>query len=127
MEKDTNMFRNIYKVNKVERLENNIKDERKSVIKDSAFLGASAIAVGIGALGVSLLGDDLINSFKTEELLTYSTYMKVRFQEAGVGISLASIIGGIVGAFFSIKHLIPDSAILKSDKKQLKLEREKLK
>ena len=70
-------YRNTYVI---ERIERNIERDKKSVAKDTALLGASALAVGVGALGIALLGDDVINAFTSGDALTLGSYMLVRYK-----------------------------------------------
>ena len=113
-------YRNTYLI---ERIERNIEKDKKSVAKDTALLGASALAVGIGALGIALLGDDVINAFTSGDALTLGSYMLVRFQGAGVLISAASVISGIVAAVDNTKNAISSFKKLKDDKNRLEEEK----
>ena len=113
-------YRNTYLI---ERIERNIEKDKKSVAKDTALLGASALAVGIGALGIALLGDDVINAFTSGDALTLGSYMLVRFQGAGVVISAASVISGIVAAVDNTKNAISSFKKLKDDKNRLEEEK----
>lgn len=116
MEKNKS-YRKAYLIKQIER---NIEINKKSFVKDTALLGASALAVGIGALGIVLLGDDLINSFKSGDSLTLGSYMLVRFQGAGVSISITSVLGGIVGIVKNSKNVISSFKNLTSNKDALK-------
>lgn len=116
MEKNKS-YRKAYLIKQIER---NIEINKKSFVKDTASLGASALAVGIGALGIVLLGDDLINSFKSGDSLTLGSYMLVRFQGAGVSISITSVLGGIVGIVKNSKNVISSFKNLTSNKDALK-------
>lgn len=113
-------YRNTYLI---ERIERNIEKDKKSVAKDTALLGASALAVGIGALGIAFLGDDVINAFTSGDALTVGSYMLVRFQGAGVAISATSVIGGIVAAVNNTKNAISSFKKLKDDKNRLEEEK----
>lgn len=113
-------YRNTYLI---ERIERNIETGKKNVAKDTALLGASALAVGIGALGIALLGDDVINAFTSGDALTLGTYMRVRFQCSGVVISASSVIGGIVAAVNNTKNAILSIKQLKDDKNRLEEEK----
>lgn len=113
-------YRNTYLI---ERIERNIEKDKKSVAKDTALLGASALAVGIGALGIALLGDDVINALTSGDALTLGSYMLVRFQGAGVAISAISVIGGIVAAVNNTKNAISSFKELKDDKNRLEEEK----
>ena len=113
-------YRNTYLIEKIER---NIEKDKESVAKDTALLGASALAVGIGALGIALLGDDVINAFTSGDALTLGSYMLVRFQGAGVLISAASVISGIVAAVDNTKNAISSFKKLKDDKNRLEEEK----
>ena len=113
-------YRNTYLI---ERIERNIEKDKKSVAKDTALLGASALAVGIGALGIALLGDDVINALTSGDALTLGSYMLVRFQGAGVTISAISVIGGIVAAVNNTKNAISSFKKLKDDKNRLEEEK----
>ena len=97
-----------------------IETNKKSIAKDIALLGASALAVGIGALGIVFLGDDLINSFKSGDSLTLGSYILVKFQGAGVSISVTSVLGGIVGIVKNSKNVISSFKNLTSNKDALK-------
>ena len=44
------------KTHMVERIERRIESDKKEVTTDIALLGASALAVGIGALGIVVIG-----------------------------------------------------------------------
>lgn len=116
MEKNKS-YRKAYLIKQIER---NIEINKKSFVKDTALLGASALAVGIGALGIVLLGDDLINSFKSGDSLTLGSYMLVKFQGAGVSISITSVLGGIVGIVKNSKNVISSFKNLTSNKDALK-------
>lgn len=112
-----NSYRKVYLIKQIER---NIETNKKSIAKDIALLGASALAVGIGALGIVLLGDDLINSFKSGDSLTLGSYMLVRFQEVGISIPVTSVLGGIVGIVKNSKNVISSFKNLTSNKDALK-------
>lgn len=104
----------------VERIERRIESDKKEATTDIALLGASALAVGIGALGIVLLGDDVINAFKSGNALTLGSFMSVRFQEAGVGISISAVLGGIIGTVKKLKDTISSFKKLNHDKDWLK-------
>lgn len=108
------------KTHMVERIERRIESDKKEVTTDIALLGASALAVGIGALGIVLLGDDVINAFKSGNALTLGSFMSVRFQEAGVGISISAVLGGIIGTVKKLKDTISSFKKLNHDKDWLK-------
>ncbi len=112
-----NSYRKVYLIKQIER---NIETNKKSIAKDIALLGASALAVGIGALGIVFLGDDLINSFKSGDSLTLGSYILVKFQGAGVSISVTSVLGGIVGIVKNSKNVISSFKNLTSNKDALK-------
>lgn len=113
-------YRNTYLIEKIER---NIEKDKKSVAKDTALLGASALAVGIGALGIALLGDNVINAFTSGDALTLGSYMQVKFQGFGIAISATSVISGIVAAVNNTKNAISSFKKLKDDKNRLEEEK----
>ena len=121
-EKDKS-YRNTYLIEKIER---NIEEDKKNVAKDSALLGASALAVGIGALGIAFLGDDVINTFTSTDALTLGSCLLVRFQRVGIKISTISVLSGIIAAVNNSKNALSSFKGLKDDKSRLKeLEEEK--
>ena len=113
-------YRNTYLI---ERIERSIEEDKKNVAKETALLGASALVVGIGALGIALLGDDVINAFTSRDALTLGSYMLVNFQGAGVAISATSVIGGIIAAVNNAKDAISSLKKLRDDKNILKEEK----
>lgn len=60
-------YRKTYLVKEIQR-------DKEKMTKDIAFLGASALAIGVGVLGVSLLGDDVINAFTSKDALTFNSF-----------------------------------------------------
>lgn len=119
-------YRKSYRIKGIEK---KIKEDKKDVATDLALLGASALAVGIGALGIFVLGPDLINSFKSGNALTFGSFMLVKFKEACIGTSLAAVIAGALGIDIKVKDTLLSIDILIKDKELLKeeinLEKEK--
>ena len=105
-------YRKTYLVKKIER-------NKKDITKNTAFLGASALAVGVGALGVALLGDDVINAFTSSNALTLGSYMAIRFQGAGFVLSAEAVLGGIYAAIKNSKNVISSVKNLKQNKTAL--------
>lgn len=107
---------------RIEGIEKRIKEDKKDIATDLALLGASAFAVGIGALGIIVLCPDLINSFKSGNTLTFGSFMLVKFKEACIGTSAAVVLAGAFGiavklkdTISSIKYLIHDKELLKEE------------
>ena len=113
--KDTN-YRNTYQVELIER---DIKSDKKNITKSTALLGASALAVGIGALGITFLGKNLMNIFSSGEAITLGTYILVKFQESATTLSTLSVLGGITSAIYNTKNAITSLIKLKEDKNKL--------
>ncbi len=113
-------YRKTYTIVKIER---NIEQDQKNIAKDTALLGASALAVGIGSLGVVLLGGDLINAFTSGDALTLGSYLLVKFQGTGFALSAASVTGGIVAAINNTKNVLSSFRKLKNDKTRLEEEK----
>ena len=113
-------YRNTYLI---ERIEGEIERDKKSIGKDTALLAVSAIAIGIGTLGIVLLGDDVIKAFTSKDALTIRSYVVVRFKGAGVVISGLSLLGGIVGVFTNVKDAILSFKQIKDNKKKLEEEK----
>lgn len=113
--KDTN-YRNTYQVELIER---DIKSDKKNITKSTALLGASALAVGIGALGVTFLGKNLMNIFSSGEAITLGTHILVKFQESATILSTLSVLGGITSAIYNTKNAITALIKLKEDKNKL--------
>ena len=105
-------YRKIHLVIKIER-------NKKDITKNTAFLGASALAVGVGALGVALLGDDVINAFTSGNALTLDSYMAIRFQSTGFVLSAEAVLGGIYAAIKNSKNVISSVKNLKQNKTAL--------
>ena len=113
--KDTN-YRNTYQVELIER---DIKSDKKNITKSTALLGASALAVGIGALGITFLGKNLMNMFSSGEAITLGTHILVEFQESAMILSTLSVLGGITSAIYNTKNAITSLIKLKEDKNKL--------
>ncbi len=114
------LYRNTYLIEGIER---NIERDKKSIAKDTALLGASALAVGIGALGIAFLGDDVINAFTSENALTFGSYVLIKFQGTGVVLSAISVVSGIIAAVNNTKNAILSFKKLKDDKERLEKEK----
>ena len=104
----------------IEKIERNIEYDTYHVKTNTAYLAASALAVGIGALGIALLGDDVINAFTSGDALTLKSYMIVRYQGAGLTISVMAVVGGIVEVVKNSKNAISSLKKLMHDKNELK-------
>ena len=113
--KDTN-YRNTYQVELIER---DIKSDKKNITKSTALLGASALAVGIGSLGITFLGKNLMNIFSSGEAITLGTHILVKFQESATILSTLSVLGGITSAIYNTKNAITSLIKLKEDKNKL--------
>lgn len=105
-------YRTTYLVKEIER-------NKKDIGKNTAFLGASALAVGIGILGVVLLGDDVINAFTSGNALTIGSYITIKFQGAGFALSAEAVLGGIYAAIKNFKNVIFSIKNLKQNKTTL--------
>lgn len=105
-------YRTTYLVKEIER-------NKKDIGKNTAFLGASALAVGIGILGVVLLGDDVINAFTSDNALTIGSYITIKFQGAGFALSAEAVLGGIYAAIKNSKNVIFSIKNLKQNKTTL--------
>ena len=105
-------YRTTYLVKEIER-------NKKDIEKNTAFLGASALAVGIGTLGVVLLGDDVINAFTSGNALTIGSYITTKFQGAGFALSAEAVLGGIYAAIKNSKNVIFSVKNLKQNKATL--------
>ncbi len=105
-------YRTTYLVKEIER-------NKKDIGKNTAFLGASALAVGIGILGVVLLGDDVINAFTSGNALTIGSYITIKFQGAGFALSAEAVLGGIYAAIKNSKNVIFSIKNLKQNKTTL--------
>lgn len=109
---DDKSYRTTYLVKEIER-------NKKDIAKNTAFLGASALAVGIGTLGVVLLGDDVINAFTSGNALTIGSYITTKFQGAGFALSAEAVLGGIYAAIKNSKNVIFSIKNLKQNKATL--------
>lgn len=109
---DDKSYRTTYLVKEIER-------NKKDIEKNTAFLGASALAVGIGTLGVVLLGDDVINAFTSGNALTIGSYITTKFQGAGFALSAEAVLGGIYAAIKNSKNVIFSIKNLKQNKTTL--------
>lgn len=109
---DDKSYRTTYLVKEIER-------NKKDIEKNTAFLGASALAVGIGTLGVVLLGDDVINAFTSGNALTIGSYITTKFQGAGFALSAEAVLGGIYAAIKNSKNVIFSVKNLKQNKATL--------
>lgn len=109
---DDKSYRTTYLVKEIER-------NKKDIEKNTAFLGASALAVGIGTLGVVLLGDDVINAFTSGNALTIGSYITTKFQGAGFALSAEAVLGGIYAAIKNSKNVIFSIKNLKQNKATL--------
>lgn len=109
---DDKSYRTTYLVKEIER-------NKKDIEKNTAFLGASALAVGIGTLGVVLLGDDVINAFTSGNALTIGSYITAKFQGAGFALSVEAVLGGIYAAIKNSKNVIFSIKNLKQNKATL--------
>ena len=97
--KNDKSYRKTYLVKEIER-------NKKEITKNTAFLGASALAVGIGALGVTLLGDDVVNAFTSGNALTLGSYIAIKYQGYGFLLSAEAVLGGIYAAIKNSKNVI---------------------
>lgn len=111
-------YRKTYLVKEIER-------NKKDITRNTAFLGTSALAVGIGTLGVALLGDDVINAFTSGNALTIGSYMAIKFQGAGFALSAETVLGGIYAAIKNSKNVIFSVKNLKQNKATLEKLEEK--
>ena len=109
--------RNEYVIKLIER---KIMDDKKSIAENVALASASALAIGIGALGAAYFGTDIIKAFSSSESLTLSSYLSVRFQSAGVAVSTVAVIAGIYGVIKNAKGTIASVRSLEHDKNYLK-------
>ena len=91
-----------------------IEIDKQELTTDTALLGASALAIGIGTLGAKLLGKDAINDFKMHD-----SNVKVNFKKGAYVLSLATLVTGVVSAINNTKNSILSVKILKHDKKKL--------
>lgn len=113
-------YRNVFLI---ERLERNIEEDKKDLAKNTALLGASALAVGIGTLGLILIGNDIINAFNSEEALTLGSYLLVRFQDSGIAVSGSIVACGIITATSNAQNTMSSLRRLKYNKKRLEEEK----
>ncbi len=109
--------RNKYVIKLIER---KITDDKKDIAGNVALASASALAIGIGALGAAYFGTDIIKAFSSSESLTLSSYLSVRFQSAGVAVSAVAVIAGIYGVIKNAKGTIASVRSLEHDKNYLK-------
>ena len=79
-----------------------IENQHSNIKQETLLLGASAFAIGIGALGVYLLGDDVVNSLKSN--LT-SSYIVVHLQTLGFMVSGITLYKGITSAIEHIQNI----------------------
>lgn len=107
--KNDKSYRKTYLVKEIER-------NKKEITKNTAFLGASALAVGIGALGVTLLGDDVVNAFTSGNALTLGSYIAIRYQGYGFLLSAEAVLGGIYAAIKNSKNVVSSVKNLKQNK-----------
>ena len=106
----------------IKAIENKINEDKKDVAIDLALLGASALAVGLGALGIVALGPDIIEAFKSNDALTLGSFMLVKFKEACIGTSAAVVLAGALGIVVKLKDSISSVNNLLHDKDLLKVE-----
>ena len=108
--------RNKYVIKLIER---KVTEDKKDIAGNVALAGASAMAIGIGALGVAYFGADIIKAFSSSEALTLSSYLSVKFQGAGVAVSTVAAIGGIYGFITKSKDTVAAIRRLEHDKNYL--------
>lgn len=101
-----------------------IEKNKNEITKDTALLAASAIAVGVGVLGVAVFGKEMLDFFDSNNLLTFSNFMTVKFQGMGVGVSMSATLAGITGAISKYKHLVSTKKELNANKQTIKEIRE---
>lgn len=108
---------------KIERkkfLVKKIEKDKEYIHKDTLLLGASALAVGIGILGCSLLLESTIHPFKDIENIDFGDYMLINFKSLGFSVSILTILGGIYTAINNCKNMIFNFKNFKKDKIELK-------
>lgn len=79
-----------------------IENQQSNIKQETLLLGASAFAVGIGALGVYLLGDDVINSLKAN---ITSSYIVVHLKTIGFMVSGITLYKGITSVIEHIRNI----------------------
>ena len=101
-------YRRVFLTKKIER-------DKQEITTDTALLGASALAIGIGTLGAKLLGKNTINQFKTD-----NSNITVTFKKTGYILSLATLVTGVVSAINNTKNALAYVKTLKRDENKLK-------
>lgn len=104
----------------IEHIDKQILKDKKEVRTNTIIEGASALAIGIGVLGVILFGEDTIQTFKTKDALTIANYMLVQYKGSLLIVSSLSILGGITNAIKNMKKAFISYRRLYEDKKHLK-------
>ncbi|MEE3342589.1 MAG: hypothetical protein VZS44_00680 [Bacilli bacterium] len=106
----------------IKAIENKINEDKKGIALDTALLGVSALAVGLGALGIVTLGPDIIEAFNSNNALTLGSYMIVRLKGAGIALSFSVVLAGAIGIVATIKDIISSINDLNHDKDLLEVE-----
>ena len=100
-----------------------IESQEHNIKSNTILLGASAFAVGIGALGVYLLGDDVLNTIKSN---VNASYVVIHFQTIGFTISSITLCKGILSTIEHIRNISFAKDKLEFYSEQLKEEESKV-
>ena len=80
-----------------------IENQKSSIKQETLLLGASAFAIGVGALGVYLLGDDVLNAIKSN--VSNATNTVIHLQTLGFAVSSITLYKGITSTIEHIRNI----------------------
>lgn len=90
-------YRNKLSVEKIDR-------DKETMDKNKKGLGASAFAIGIGALGAITLGGMVFSAMSGGVDMSPISYLAVKFQGEGFLLSSGAMAAGIAAAINSIRN-----------------------
>lgn len=97
-----------------------IQTDKEEISKKVMYLAASAIAVGLGGLGVHYFGKDIAEIFKSDVPLTMKSYIEMKFKGSLISFPIIAVLGGIYFGINSFKNLFSAAKDLMRQKSELK-------